>query len=414
MGGETYAERILNTRETPSWISALICIYYCVMDPILSALIPIVSTYLKSSVARDHLMSLGGTAYKILAERSKEARVQSAAEEGFRSRIQNIKSAEKVYDALIVEQKDLHKLSEYLVREIRRVAEEAVTVNDLTLIDDVFAFYLSGIKKLLSSTPQKPLTYAQLAEIRTELGLIRLKVAWKHSKQAAQTSQQAAESQAAYVRLQKKAGDEKKLQQRMFGVLGLYVLLLIAIIFLATTFPPTSGLIPIIGIPISVLLWSSLGSMANMLYRFYKHHDVEDVGQELRWYSARPLVGMIMGIVIYLVLQAGVIFLSFATSQSSSGQIKDEILWLFSFIGGFSDRFFEVVIDRVKLVAVREEDEKRTLQELLEELKDGVQQTTGKEVPNTTEEVKTKEIKTRANGHVGQEVTIEAPAIPSP
>ena len=404
---------MLNPREIPSWIFALISIYWYLMDPILSALLPIVVSYVKNSVGRDQLLSLGGTAYKMLAERSKEARVQSAAEEGFRSRIQNIKSAEKVYDALIVEQKDLHKLSEYLVREIRRVAEEAVTVHDLTLIDAVFAFYLSGIKKLLSSTPQKPLTYAQLAEIRTELGLIRLKVAWEHSKQAAQTKQQAAESQAAYARLQTKASDEKKLQQRMFVVLALYVLLLIAIIFLATTFHPESGLIPVIGIPISVLLWSSLGSIANMLYRFYKHHDVEDVEQEMRWYSARPLVGMIMGIVIYLVLQAGVIFLSFATSQSSGGQIKDEILWLFSFIGGFSDRFFEVVLDRVKLVAAREEDEKRTLQALLEELKDDIHQTTGKEAPEMTEEAKAGEVKPRANGHVRQELAIVAPDTPS-
>jgi hypothetical protein len=336
---------------------------------------------------------------------AKIAQVQSVAEEGFRSKIQNIKSTEKVYDALIVEHKDLHKLSEYLVREIRSVAEEAVTVNDQVLIDEVFAFYLSGIKKLLSSTPRKSLTYPQLAEIRTELGLIRLKVAWKYSKQAAETSQQAVENRATYERLQTKASNEKRLQKRMFIVLALYVLLLIAIIILATTFGLTSGLIPIVGIPVSVLLWSSLGSIANMLYRFYKHHDVEDVELELRWYSARPLVGMIMGIVIYLVLQAGVIFLSFATSQSSSGQIKDEILGLFSFIGGFSDRFFEVMIDRVKLVAGREEDEKRTLQELLEQLKDDIHETTpvaAKELKNLVEDDKAKEVTTKANGQVAE------------
>jgi len=361
-------------------------------------------SYLGSSVSRDHLASLGSTASKILTN-AKIAQVQSVAEEGFRSKIQNIKSTEKVYDALIVEHKDLHKLSEYLVREIRSVAEEAVTVNDQVLIDEVFAFYLSGIKKLLSSTPRKSLTYPQLAEIRTELGLIRLKVAWKYSKQAAETSQQAVENRATYERLQTKASNEKRLQKRMFIVLALYVLLLIAIIILATTFGLTSGLIPIVGIPVSVLLWSSLGSIANMLYRFYKHHDVEDVELELRWYSARPLVGMIMGIVIYLVLQAGVIFLSFATSQSSSGQIKDEILWLFSFIGGFSDRFFEVMIDRVKLVAGREEDEKRTLQELLEQLKDDIHETTpvaAKELKNLVEDDKAKEVTTKANGQVAE------------
>jgi hypothetical protein len=183
----------------------------------------------------------------------------------------------------------------------------------------------------------------------------------------------------------------------MFEVLTLYVLALILIIFFATTLAPTSSVIPILGIPVSVLLWSSLGSIANMLYRFYKHFDVEDVEQELRWYSARPLVGMIMGIVIYLVLQAGVIFVSFATSQSTSAQIKDEILWLFSFIGGFSDRFFEVVIDRVKLVAAKEEDDNRTLQAILQELREDVQPPAVKVAPDTTTELGTAEIIPRSN-----------------
>jgi len=343
---------------------------------------------------------------------AKNAQVQSAAEEGFRSKIQTIQSAEKEYDASIVEQKDLHKLSEYLVREIRRGAEEAVTMKDQVLIDNVFDFYTSGITKLLSSTPQKPLKYSQLAKIRAELGLIRLKVAWEQCTQAAEVSQQAAENSAAYQLLQTKTENEKKLQKRMFIVLSLYVLLLIALILLATTYGLTSGPIPIVGIPISVLLWSSLGSIANMLYRFYKHHDVEDVELELRWYSARPLVGMIMGIVIYLVLQAGVIFLSFATSQSSTGQIKDEILWLFSFIGGFSDRFFEVMIDRVKLVAVRDEDEKRTLQQLLEQLKDDIHQhppTLAQEAKDLTEEHKPTEVAIKANGQVSQDPAPKAP-----
>src|SRR5215207_6798739 len=97
----------------------------------------LVRSYLGSSVSRDHLASLGSTASKMWAN-AKNAQVQSAAEEGFRSKIQTIQSAEKEYDASIVEQKDLHKLSEYLVREIRRVAEEAVTMKDQVLIDNVF------------------------------------------------------------------------------------------------------------------------------------------------------------------------------------------------------------------------------------------------------------------------------------
>mgnify|MGYP003352939561 CR=1 FL=1 len=48
-------------------------------------------------------------------------------------------------------------------------------------------------KKLFSSTTKKPLTSEQLANIQTELGLIRLKVLWADSKKSAELAKESFE-----------------------------------------------------------------------------------------------------------------------------------------------------------------------------------------------------------------------------
>jgi hypothetical protein len=161
------------------------------------------------------------------------------------------------------------------------------------------------MKRLLSSSPQKLLTYQALSEIRTELGLIRLKVTWSKSRQAAVAAQHAEERRTAIERAEQKRQNERRLQRRMAVVLGIYVILLVLIIAVVPTYFSTAGEVP--------------------------------------------------------------------TSQDPNASIRDEILWLFAFVGGFSDRFFEVVLDRVRLVAGRDELNQSSVRRVIAEINDEIQ-----------------------------------------
>jgi hypothetical protein len=115
--------------------------------------------------------------------------------------------------------------------------------------------------------------------------------------------------------------------------------------------------LPILGIPSCVLLWSVIGSFAAILYRFSNSGDraLED---PLRWLFARPIMGVIMGAMAFLVLKAGFITISQAGGNSINPvatSISNEVTWLIAFLAGFSDRFSEGLL---KTLAGRFGDEK--------------------------------------------------------
>ena len=104
--------------------------------------------------------------------------------------------------------------------------------------------------------------------------------------------------------------------------------------------------IPILNIPVPVIIWSLIGSLGAMLYRFNTLADAE-MDDPLRWSFTRPLTGVLMGIVAYMVFNAGVLLLqppaTTGSIVSGSGS-RDQLLWLASFLAGFSDRFADSVL----------------------------------------------------------------------
>lgn len=101
---------------------------------------------------------------------------------------------------------------------------------------------------------------------------------------------------------------------------------------------------PFLGIPPCVILWSALGSFAAILYRFTNAGDNE-LEDPLRWLFSRPITGIIMGAIAYLVLKAGLLVIAQSPGviQGASGAAEhtNELMWLIAFIAGFSDRFSE-------------------------------------------------------------------------
>ncbi|MBL8156114.1 MAG: hypothetical protein JNM70_18185 [Anaerolineae bacterium] len=105
----------------------------------------------------------------------------------------------------------------------------------------------------------------------------------------------------------------------------------------------------ILGVPLSVLVWGAAGSLAAILYRFYKTPQGERVqwGYEFRWLLARPLIGIIMAAVAYVALFAGVFVLEGAATgmETAAGVRRRELFYVIAFLAGFSDKFYEGIIE---------------------------------------------------------------------
>jgi hypothetical protein len=128
---------------------------------------------------------------------------------------------------------------------------------------------------------------------------------------------------------------------RLFGVI--ISLLSVAGIAAFLYFAYKAGLngnlaLPILGIPACVLLWSAIGSFAAILYRFTNAGDRE-LEDPLRWLFSRPLTGIVMGSITFLVIKAGLLTITQTSAGAVTAPAANEAMWLIAFLAGFSDRF---------------------------------------------------------------------------
>lgn len=142
---------------------------------------------------------------------------------------------------------------------------------------------------------------------------------------------------------------EKKRRNRIrLAAVGISLLSLITIgVFLEICLKYSIGKdtnITIIMLPLPVLIWSIIGSFAAILYRFTNAGDSE-LDEPLRWLFARPLSGIIMGAIAYLILRVGLITIQAQESAAMLGSL--EIMWLIAFLAGFSDRFSDYLLRNI-------------------------------------------------------------------
>lgn len=84
-------------------------------------------------------------------------------------------------------------------------------------------------------------------------------------------------------------------------------------------------------IPFPVWIWAIIGSFTSMLLRAGQF-PFSDINEAIRWLLFRPIVGLVMGLLTYLMLIAGLIVFAGDTSTQAP-----ELIWVIAFIGGFSD-----------------------------------------------------------------------------
>ena len=98
-------------------------------------------------------------------------------------------------------------------------------------------------------------------------------------------------------------------------------------------------------VPIYILVWSTIGSLAAILYRFNRSAMVE-LEDPMRVLLTRPLTGIILGMLSYLLVQLGFLAVSggSGTAESLGGERGVHLMIVVAFIVSFSDRLSEAVL----------------------------------------------------------------------
>ncbi len=146
--------------------------------------------------------------------------------------------------------------------------------------------------------------------------------------------------------------EKQQREQRNWRVLAIFIIVVYIVgIVLAVALIPESTAnkaIPILGVPPSIILWSAIGSLAVILYRFYTERDRIQLSAEVRWLIARPMIGIIMGSVAFLVFSSGLILFNAQTIQETSesgNKLALSIFYTLAFVAGFSDKFYLAIIN---------------------------------------------------------------------
>jgi len=87
----------------------------------------------------------------------------------------------------------------------------------------------------------------------------------------------------------------------------------------------------LMGIPQPIWVWSVIGSFTSMLFRA-GNFPFANKNEAVRWLLFRPIVGIVMGVMTYLMVTAGlIVFAGTSTAQTP------QLLWIIAFVGSFSD-----------------------------------------------------------------------------
>jgi hypothetical protein len=173
-----------------------------------------------------------------------------------------------------------------------------------------------------------------------------------HSDEKTATLKLSEASTHTILTIEKEDTEEKqKKNERVarWTVLGVAVGLLIIVAILGYALRDiwtATTLIPVIALPISIVVWSFIGGVAAMLQAFVgtKKGNAEHINYE--WLLWRPVVGMIMGSVLYLAISAGIAVVGQVDITTINAR-QNFFFWTIAFLGGFSDKFAVLVFDNI-------------------------------------------------------------------
>ena len=145
-----------------------------------------------------------------------------------------------------------------------------------------------------------------------------------------------------------RAKQKRKRLERM--IVLILAVIMIGIVGTLAFYMDANTEIAVIGLPLPVVLWSFIGGVGATLYAFVgSQQEMETVSLRLDWLIGRPIVGVIMGSVVYLAIVATstTIIGGDVQTNASATASKPYLLWALSFIGGFSDKFAILLFDNL-------------------------------------------------------------------
>ncbi|MER3467177.1 MAG: hypothetical protein C4312_00805, partial [Thermoflexus sp.] len=92
------------------------------------------------------------------------------------------------------------------------------------------------------------------------------------------------------------------------------------------------------------IMWGGLGGVCGIFYSLYWHVAIKrDFDRQyVMWYLVQPLLGSMIGMIIYMVITVG-----FLTVQGTPNPANPLFMYLIAFVAGFRQRFFLELIDRI-------------------------------------------------------------------
>lgn len=142
---------------------------------------------------------------------------------------------------------------------------------------------------------------------------------------------------------------------RLFFYELLFAVLPVTVLFVTLGEGAFAGGQPIFVYLLGSMMWGCLGGITGAMLALVRHIAVDqdfDV-QHTIWYLASPLMGMVVGLFIYAVLEIGVL------SISGGSQVQSPfVIYVLSWLGGYQHNVFTDIVRRVlKVFEVRFEEE---------------------------------------------------------
>ncbi|MGK7941175.1 MAG: hypothetical protein AB4062_13690 [Crocosphaera sp.] len=109
----------------------------------------------------------------------------------------------------------------------------------------------------------------------------------------------------------------------------------------------TDAKISLLRLPLWSLVWGGLGSLSAILFRFFTVKNRVKFSDEFKWLIARPIIGILMSSIAFLVTVSGLLVLSPNTNNEPQNISENSmrITSIICFLAGFSDKVYLGIID---------------------------------------------------------------------
>lgn len=142
----------------------------------------------------------------------------------------------------------------------------------------------------------------------------------------------------------KKSKEYQECYGRRVVVYELLWLAILLLLFPAIMFRFAGENILLAGVPIQYYIWGGVGGVMAALYDFVKHTSQRDIDiQSIRWYYIKPVLGIIIGPITYLLFSC----IIFALGLNIDPTKPNFLIMLVCWIAGFSERFSLGLVDTI-------------------------------------------------------------------